>query len=186
MNPWSVVQDGWLYQRGRMGASKHRFFVLLKEGTLVYYEIEGDSTALVPVDTIRLPRHAFTVTRLAQVAAMPGESEGHQRQTRFPFQIGIEGVVHTLATDNADDFSDWFTCLQEQSGRRDTESTVLTPSRIGANGGEHKSSVARPTRNNKSRAARSPPLRSTPISFVSTNVSDSGRPARPTSERSNV
>eukprot|EP01043_Picozoa_sp_COSAG02_P006595 COSAG02_NODE_189_length_30109_cov_71.135855_8_plen_1727_part_00 len=133
MNLWSVVQDGWLYQRGRMGASKHRFFVLLKEGTLVFYETEGDSTALVPVDTIRLPRHEFTVTRLAQVAAMPGESEGHQ--IRFPFQIGIEGVVHTLAADNADDFSDWFTCLQEQSGRRDTESTVLTPSRSGGDSG---------------------------------------------------
>lgn len=133
MNPWSVIQEGWLYQRGRMGASKHRFFVLLEEGTLVYYETEGDSTALVPVDTIRLPRHEFTVTRLAQVAAMPGESKG--RQTRFPFQIGIEGVVHILAADNADDFSDWFTCLQEQSGRRDTESTVLTPSRTAAGGG---------------------------------------------------
>lgn len=133
MNLWSVVQDGWLYQRGRMGASKRLFFVLLKEGTLVFYETEGDSTALVPVDTIRLPRHEFTVTRLAQAAAMPGESEGHQ--IRFPFQIGIEGVVHTLAADNADDFSDWFTCLQEQSGRRDTESTVLTPSRAGGDSG---------------------------------------------------
>jgi hypothetical protein len=134
MQPWSVVQDGWLYQRGRMGASKRRFFVLLKEGTLVYYETEAQSSALVPMDTIRLPRHEFTVTRLAkEAAAMPGESGTDQ--ARFPFQIGIEGVVHTLAADNADDFSDWFASLQEQSGRRDTESTVLTPSRIGANGG---------------------------------------------------
>lgn len=127
MKPWSVVRDGWLYQRGRMGASKHRFFVLLEEGTLVSYETEGDSIALVPVDSIRLPRHEFTVTRLAQEAAIPGESE--EQEIRFPFQIGIEGVVHTLAADNADDFSDWFQCLQDQSGRRDTESTVLTPSR---------------------------------------------------------
>ena len=131
MQDWSIIQEGWLYQKGRMGAAKRRFFVLLKEGALVVYDIEAQSTALVPADTIRLPRHEFTVTRLAReaAAALPGESLA--TTARFPFLVQIEGVVHTLAADNADDFGNWFACLQEQSGRRDTESTVLTPSRGG-------------------------------------------------------
>ena len=124
---WDVLQEGWLYQHGRMGSPKRRYFVMLQEGVLVCYDAEPKSKALVPVDTIRLQRHNFHVTRGgAEVGAAPGDgAEG----ARFPFLVQIGAVVHTLAAESSESFAAWTSCLQQASGRRDIESTVSTPRR---------------------------------------------------------
>ena len=91
------------------------------------YDAEPKSKALVPVDTIRLQRHNFHVTRGgAEVGAAPGDgAEG----ARFPFLVQIGAVVHTLAAESSESFAAWTSCLQQASGRRDIESTVSTPRR---------------------------------------------------------